>query len=67
MTTARRYNSTSLGNMVEELKSWTEQTQDTLDNAESQEYPNDNRIETLSNRMDALQAAIDSLEEIESN
>ncbi len=60
-----KYNSRSLTNVMLLLEDWVTQSQDTLDNEESKDYPNDERIDSLTVRVDSLQAAVDVLNEIE--
>lgn len=62
--TARRYSEVLVEAMMRELQGWIEQSTDTLNNEESKDYPDDKRMDMLSARIDALQAAYDALEEI---
>lgn len=60
-----RYNARSLQTMMEQLQDWIDQTQETLDNEESKDYPNDERVDMLTLRLDQLQQAYDALEAID--
>ena len=60
----RKYNSISLRQVIAELEGWIEQTEDSLDTAESADSPNDERIDMLQDRIDNLQAAVDALSAI---
>ena len=60
-----RYNKRSLEKIVDQLKAWIDSSQDSLDNEESRDYPNEDRVSMLGERIESLQAAVDSLEEIE--
>ncbi len=60
-----RYSITGVQKMIGELDEWIVGSQSTLDNAESADYPNDERIEALTERIEALEAAKEALEEIE--
>ena len=51
--------------IVTRLHTVHEKVQGYLDNAESAEYPNDDRIDALTNESDAIGEAIDLLESIE--
>ncbi len=59
-----RYNIRSLETMKAQLQDWVEQTDTTLDNENDRDYPNDDRIGALEERQEALQGALDALEEI---
>tara|TARA_Y100000310_G_scaffold4407_1_gene5274 strand:+ start:2303 stop:2461 length:159 start_codon:yes stop_codon:yes gene_type:complete len=50
--------------MKAQLQDWVEQTDTTLDNENDRDYPNDDRIGALEERQEALQGALDALEEI---
>ena len=60
-----RYTKPSLVKLIAQLEAWTESSQDALDTEESRDYPSDVRVDMLTNRIDALQQAIESLQEIE--
>ena len=60
-----RYNSRAVANMIATLQAWYEQTITTLNNEESRDYPDQERIEALETRLDAITGAIDALQEIE--
>ena len=64
-TAAPRYSITSARIMMATLEAWLEQSGETLSNEESKDYPNDERIDALTTRMDALQAAVDALDWLE--
>ena len=63
MTT--RYSTTAVNKLIEQLDGWINGSQDTLDTAESADYPNEDRIDKLTERINALTEAKSSLEEIE--
>ncbi len=76
VTKNRRYSITAVRAMIDELQEWLDSSQETLDNAESADYPNDEFIwleppsdalciDKLQMRCDSLQEAIDALENIE--
>jgi septal ring factor EnvC (AmiA/AmiB activator) len=60
-----RYNIKSVQSMIAQLEAWIEQTEETLGNAEDAEYPNEERIDKLNERLASLEQAKDALEEIE--
>jgi capsule polysaccharide export protein KpsE/RkpR len=60
-----RYNRIALGKVISTLQEWVDQTQETLDNAESADYPNEDRIDTLQTRIDSLQESVDALDNID--
>lgn len=62
--TATRYNVRSLAATIAQLQGWLEQSEDTLANEESRDYPNGERIDDLNARVDGLNAAIEALEGI---
>ena len=51
--------------ILTKLRVVKEEVEGYLDNAESAEYPNDGRIDRLSNEIDCIGEAIGALEEIE--
>ena len=61
---ATRYNVRSLQTVIDQLKGWMDQTEDTLGNAQDADYPNDERIESLENRLSSLEEARDALQAI---
>lgn len=65
MTADKRYSIIQIRRVIGELESWRDASQDALENAESADYPNEERIEKLAVRIDALETAIDALEGIE--
>lgn len=65
MTTTRRYSITAVAAMMADLEAWIEQSSDTLNNEEAKDYPNEDRLDNLNTRIDALQAAYDALADIE--
>ena len=65
MKVARRYNSLTVKNTIQTLAEMIESSQDTLDNEESRDYPNQEKIDTLNDRIDYLQQAMDALESID--
>ena len=67
-TTTRKpaaYSITQVRRVMDELTAWIESTGDALDTAESADYPNDERIDKLQTRLDALEAALEALGDIE--
>lgn len=64
-TMVTRYNKRSLENLIVTLDGWKSQSLDSLENVESADYPNDERIDSLSERIASLETAIDSLCDIE--
>ena len=60
-----RYNKRTVVAMADTLEDWINQSQETLYNEESRDYPNDDRIDSLTTRIDSLQNALDALDEIE--
>lgn len=65
MATMVKYNIRSVQSMMAQLQEWIDSSQDTLNNEESKDYPNDDRVTMLTDRIDALQNAYDALEGIE--
>lgn len=65
MVTTTRYNIKSVQNMMLQIEAWIDQTEETLGNEESKDYPNDERLESLEERRSALQDAYDALRGIE--
>lgn len=65
MTDVKRYSIVQVRRMVAELDAWIESTQDALDNAEDAATPNEERIDKLQTRLDALTNAKEELEGIE--
>ena len=59
------YSITQVRRVMAELKSWIETSEETLDNAESADYPNDGRIDKLQTRLEALNDALNALGDIE--
>ncbi len=55
-----RYNKRSLETVIETLREWSEQTEETLGNVITEA-----REELLQTRLDALNSAIEALEDIE--
>ena len=51
--------------ILKQLTLVREKVQGFLDNAENSDYPNDDRVERLSNEVDAIDGAIDALNDIE--
>lgn len=60
-----RYSITSVKKIIGQIEEWIESSQDTLDNAESADYPNEERIEKLTDRISNLEEAKETLAEIE--
>jgi hypothetical protein len=65
MSTVRKYNRASLDNIITELEAWIEQSEDTLGNEESRDYPNEDRLDMLQTRIDQLQQASEALQGID--
>ena len=65
MATKTRYTITSVRVMISTLDDWIDQTTDSIDTEESKDYPSDDRLDTLNNRLDQLVAAKDALDDIE--
>lgn len=63
--TQTRYTIVSVRKMVDTIEGWIEQTEETLGNEESKDYPNEDRLDSLQTRLDALQQALEALGEIE--
>lgn len=61
----KRYSITGVKRILAELEAWLEQSQDSLDSEEGRDYPNDERLDRLTQRVDSLQQAYDALDEIE--
>mgnify|MGYP001573812012 CR=1 FL=1 len=61
----KTYSITQINRVMRELEHWIDQSQETLDNEESRDYPNEERLDKLQKRIDGLQNAYDALEEIE--
>lgn len=51
--------------MMAQIEDWITQSNDTLCNEESKDYPNEERMDILNNRIDSLQEAYDALQNIE--
>lgn len=60
-----KYNIRSVQVVIQSLEEWVNQSSETLDNEEAKDYPNDERIDSLNNRIDLLMDAIGTLAEIE--
>lgn len=60
--TTVRFNTASLRKLGQQLERWIGDTQDSLDNEESKDYPSETRIDEYTDRLDALQTAYDALE-----
>ena len=63
--TFKRYDIRQVNLMREQLDEWINTSSDVLNNEEAKDYPNEERIDSLNTRIDALQAAYDALGEIE--
>ena len=62
-----KYSVTQVRKLKVTLEDFLVQTEETIGNAESVDYPNGARLERLYDRRDELQAAFDALENIENN
>ena len=62
---ARRYNRRSLTSVIAELKAWMTQVENTINNMESSESVNEERLNTLQSRLDSLSEAVEVLEGID--
>ena len=60
-----RYTRLALDKMVEQLEQWVEATDTVRSVEEDKPYPSDDRIDELSTRIDAMESAVSSLQEIE--
>lgn len=60
-----RYNRIALNKVVEQLEQWVEGTEEVRSNEEDKDYPNEDRLDELSTRIDAMESAVASLQEIE--
>ena len=60
-----RYTLANVQQVAATLTEWADQAQDSLDTAEEAEYPNDERIDMLTERLQYLEEAKDALESIE--
>ena len=60
-----RYTLTNVQQVATTLTEWLDQAQDSLDTAEEAEYPDDERIDMLTDRLVYLEEARDALESIE--
>ena len=60
-----KYSITQIRKLKVDLEDFIVQTEETIDNAESADYPNESRLEQLNDRLDDLQTAFDALENIE--
>lgn len=60
-----RYNKVSLTKMIDQLEQWVELTDEIRSSEEDKDYPNEERIGRLSTRIDAMESAVSSLQEIE--
>lgn len=65
MATTPRYSIIQIQRMMADLEAWIESSSDALNNEEAKDYPNEDRLDNLNTRIDALQAAYDALAEIE--
>jgi len=60
-----KYRTTQLTIIIEMLEDWIDSSQETLDNESDKDYPNQERVEKLEARLEALGQAIEALEGIE--
>ena len=59
------YSITQIRKLKVDLEDFIVQTEETIDNAESVDYPNESRLDRLNDRLDDLRTAFDALENIE--
>lgn len=57
-----RYDKRTVSKIVDSLREMLESSEDSLSNAESADYPNDERIDLLTDRIESLSSAVDALE-----
>ena len=62
-----KYSITQVRKLKVTLEDFIVQTEETIGNAESVDYPSEARLERLNDRLDELQTAFDALENIENN
>ena len=60
-----RYTILALRDMLRTLNAWVAATEGFIDTATAADYPNDERIDMLETRLDALQNAIDALGDLD--
>jgi hypothetical protein len=60
-----RYSIVQVRQMMTTLESWIDSTEETLGNEEGKDYPNEDRLDSLQTRLDALNEAFSALEGIE--
>lgn len=60
-----RYTKVALDKMVEQLEQWVEATDIVRSNEEDKDYPSEDRMDELTTRIDAMESAVSSLQEIE--
>ena len=60
-----RYTLANVQQIATTLSEWSDQAQSSLETAEEAEYPNDERIDMLTERLQYLEEARDALESIE--
>jgi hypothetical protein len=60
-----KYSITQIRKLKVDLEDFIVQTEETIDNAESADYPNEARLDRLNDRLDDLRTAFDALENIE--
>jgi two-component sensor histidine kinase len=59
-----RYNIRTVHNLLEIINEWIESAEESLDNEQQRDYPSNERLDSLQNRIDALNLAKESLESI---
>jgi septal ring factor EnvC (AmiA/AmiB activator) len=60
-----KYSITQIRKLKVNLEDFIVQTEETIDSAESADYPNESRLDRLNDRLDDLRTAFDALENIE--
>ena len=60
-----KYSITQIRKVRVDLEDYIVQTEETIDNIESSDYPSESRLDRLQERLDYLQTAFDALENIE--
>jgi hypothetical protein len=59
-----RYNIRTVHNLLEIINEWIESSEESLDNEQQRDYPSNERLDSLQDRIDKLNIAKESLESI---